>query len=120
MEVEQVLHTKEGTGKASYANNSKFQVPRGLEGEDGVALNKGNLNIGKACPPEVHKAYHDQFEKDFTLFLSLHSQELVLGGRMVLTMPGNVDSKEPSTLWMLFSMALNDMVLQVWSGNLRF
>ncbi|GAB4853253.1 hypothetical protein Ancab_040591 [Ancistrocladus abbreviatus] len=95
-----------------YAVHWLSQVPRGLEGEDGLALNKGNLNIGKACQPQVHKAYHDQFEKDFTLFLSLRSQELVLGGRMVLTMPGNVDSKEPSTLWMLFSMALNDMVLQ--------
>ncbi|GAB4853310.1 hypothetical protein Ancab_040599 [Ancistrocladus abbreviatus] len=78
---------------SAYAIHWLSQVPRGLEGEGGVALNKGNLNSGKACPPEVHKAYRDQFEKDFTLFLSLCSQELVLGGHMVLIMPGNVDSK---------------------------
>ncbi|GAB4853250.1 hypothetical protein Ancab_040589 [Ancistrocladus abbreviatus] len=50
---------------SAYAVHWLSQVPRGLEGEGGVALNKGN-----------------------------------------------VDSKEPSTAWMLFGMALNDMVLQ--------
>ncbi|KAI9176437.1 hypothetical protein LWI28_002824 [Acer negundo] len=52
--------------------------------------------LSQTSPPGVHKAYLEQFEKDFTRFLRLRSEELIPGGRMVLTIRGN-QSKEDST-----------------------
>ncbi|GAB4838436.1 hypothetical protein Ancab_039849 [Ancistrocladus abbreviatus] len=97
---------------SSYCLHWLSQVPKGLVTKDGGAFNKGNVNIGKSSPPGVYQTYKEQFEKDFTLFLSLRSQELVSGGHMVLTIAGSVDSREPSPMWTLLSIALNDMVLE--------
>ncbi|XP_022764422.1 benzoate carboxyl methyltransferase-like [Durio zibethinus] len=48
-------------------------------------INKGNICIAESSPANVVKAYAEQFQKDFSKFLSSRSQELIAGGRMVLT-----------------------------------
>ncbi|RQP03311.1 hypothetical protein POPTR_019G022200v4 [Populus trichocarpa] len=41
--------------------------------------------MAKASPPNVFKAYLEQFQKDFSLFLRLRSEEIIQGGRVVFT-----------------------------------
>ncbi|KAK6237424.1 hypothetical protein QUC31_002893 [Theobroma cacao] len=86
------------------------QVPEGLES------NKGNIYIANTSPPDVLKAYYEQFQQDFSLFLKCRSEELVEGGRMVLTFLGrrsdDPSSKECCYIWELLAMALNDMVFE--------
>lgn len=88
-----------------------FQVPEGLES------NKGNIYMASTSPQAVLKAYHEQFQQDFSLFLKCRSEELVAGGRMVLTILGrrsdDPSSKECCYIWELLAMALNDMVFEV-------
>ncbi|KAK1563720.1 hypothetical protein Q3G72_031708 [Acer saccharum] len=80
---------------SSYSLHWLSQVPEGLISESGVPLNKKNICLTKTSPQGVCKAYLEQFEKDFTKFLKLRTEELVPGGRMVLTIGGN-QSKEDS------------------------
>ncbi|TXG55543.1 hypothetical protein EZV62_020799 [Acer yangbiense] len=100
---------------SSFSLHWLSQVPEGLVSESGVPLNKENIYPAKTSPPGVHKAYLEQFEKDFTRFLKLRSEELIPGGRMVLTIRGN-QSKEDSTknyrpiLMELIGMGLQAMV----------
>ncbi|KAI3968509.1 hypothetical protein MKX01_007819, partial [Papaver californicum] len=83
-------------------------VPTGNES------NKGNVYIAKSSPPSVIEAYLKQFKKDFIAFLKCRSEELIKGGRMVLTLlcRGSSDptSKESCSLFGLLSMALREMV----------
>ncbi|CAI9108645.1 OLC1v1008304C1 [Oldenlandia corymbosa var. corymbosa] len=76
--------------------------------------NKGNIHMANSCPASVIKAYVKQFEKDFSSFLSCRSEEIVTGGRMVLTLLGrkneNPCSKEGYYHWELLAMALREMV----------
>ncbi|KAI8542506.1 hypothetical protein RHMOL_Rhmol08G0143200 [Rhododendron molle] len=96
---------------SSYSLMWLSQVPAGLE-----SRNKGNIYIGSNSPPNVLKAYHEQFQKDFTLFLQCRSVELVAGGRMVLTILGRKSedptSKDGCYIWELMAMALNEMVAE--------
>ena len=93
-------------------------VLEGLVSESGVPLNKENIYLAKTSPTGVHKAYLEQFEKDFTRFLKLRSEELIPGGRMVLTFRGN-QSKEDSIknycpeMMELIGMELQAMVSEV-------
>ncbi|CAL5007707.1 unnamed protein product [Urochloa decumbens] len=61
--------------------------------------------------PLVIQAYREQFRKDFTLFLKLRAQELVLGGQMVVSMLGSrhYDFFVP---WDIVTIPLNDMALK--------
>ncbi|XP_031250132.1 probable caffeine synthase 4 [Pistacia vera] len=93
---------------SSYAVHWLSQVPEGLVSESGIPMNKQNFYIGKTSPSNVRKAYLDQFEKDFTLFLKLRSEELKSGGRMVLTVMG--DDKHNPHVWDLLGDVANDMV----------
>lgn len=65
----------------------------------------------------VLKAYYEQYQKDFSLFLKCRAEEIVEGGRMVLTFLGrrsdDRSSKECCYIWELLAMALNDMVSKV-------
>ncbi|CDP16806.1 unnamed protein product [Coffea canephora] len=61
---------------SSYSLHWLSQVPRGLVTEEGLPLNKGNIYIGKTSPKSVHDAYLDQFERDFTNFLSARADEI--------------------------------------------
>ncbi|XP_057499269.1 S-adenosyl-L-methionine:benzoic acid/salicylic acid carboxyl methyltransferase 3-like [Actinidia eriantha] len=93
---------------SSYSLMWLSQVPKVLE------TNKGNIYMGSTSPPSVIKAYYEQFQKDFSLFLKCRSEELVSGGRMVLTILGrksdDPSSKEGCYIWELLATALNEMV----------
>lgn len=73
--------------------------------------------MASTSPSNVLTAYYNQFQKDFSLFLKCRAEELVEGGRMILTFLGrksdNMFSKECCYIWELMAMALNDMVFQV-------
>ena len=87
------------------------EVPQGLES------NKGNIYMASSSPPRVLKAYYEQFQRDFSMFLRCRSEELLEGGSMVLTFLGrrsdNPSSKECCYIWELLAVALNDMVAEV-------
>lgn len=88
-----------------------FQVPEGLEG------NKGNIYMASTSPRSVINAYCKQFQNDFLAFLKHRAEELVSGGRMLLTILGR-RSEDPSSaecccIWELLAMALNEMVSEV-------
>ncbi|XP_043700464.1 S-adenosyl-L-methionine:benzoic acid/salicylic acid carboxyl methyltransferase 1-like [Telopea speciosissima] len=82
------------------------QVPSMIEN------NKGNIYLARTNPPSVVKAYLEQFQKDFSLFLSLRAKEITSGGRMVLTLVGR-RSEDPfgkeSYPWEQLSKSLNDL-----------
>ncbi|XP_061354024.1 S-adenosyl-L-methionine:benzoic acid/salicylic acid carboxyl methyltransferase 3-like [Gastrolobium bilobum] len=95
---------------SSYSVHWLSKVPEGVEN------NKGNIYIASTSPSNVLKAYYEQFQRDFSLFLKCRAEELVEGGRMVLTFLGR-RSDDPSTkeccyVLELMAAALNDMVLQ--------
>ncbi|KAL2895628.1 Salicylate carboxymethyltransferase, partial [Bienertia sinuspersici] len=93
---------------SSYSLHWLSQVPKGIEN------NKRNIYIGRASPPNVLKAYYEQYEKDFSTFLKCRSEEVVPGGIMVLTMLGRKSiepySKETCYIFDSLATALNDMV----------
>ncbi|XP_058097296.1 S-adenosyl-L-methionine:benzoic acid/salicylic acid carboxyl methyltransferase 3-like isoform X1 [Magnolia sinica] len=101
---------------SSYSLHWLSQVPPGLENGRGGVLNKGNIYMAKTSPPAVFKAYLEQFERDFSLFLRSRSEEMTSGGCMVLTLMGR-RSSDPSSgeccyLFELLSQALMEMVSQ--------
>ncbi|CAJ1942507.1 unnamed protein product [Sphenostylis stenocarpa] len=93
---------------SSYSLQWLSKVPEGLDN------NKGNIYLNRTSPSNVVRAYYDQFQRDFCLFLKCRAEELVEGGRMVLTFLGrrNDDpcSKDGCYIWELMATALNDMV----------
>ncbi|GMI70206.1 hypothetical protein like AT5G38020 [Hibiscus trionum] len=64
---------------SSYALHWLSMVPVGVEN------NKGNICMAESSPPNVVKAYAQQFREDFTKFLSMRSKEIIPQGGMVLT-----------------------------------
>nr|QDJ95750.1 salicylic acid carboxylmethyltransferase-like [Lycium chinense] len=95
---------------SSYSLHWLSQVP------DGIENNKENIYAATTSPPSVHKAYYEQYERDFVTFLKYRSEELVKGGRMVLTVLGkeNEDrfSKGCHYLVEPLSMALKELVAE--------
>lgn len=95
---------------SSYSLQWLSQVPEGLEN------NKGNIYMASSSPASVIRAYYEQFQKDFGYFLKCRSEELLDGGRMVLTFLGrssaDPSSKECCYIWELLATALNDMVFE--------
>ncbi|GAB2217954.1 hypothetical protein Droror1_Dr00001168 [Drosera rotundifolia] len=85
------------------------QVPKGLEGEDGIPLNKGRVCAGSSSPPEVLKAYRDQFTADFSSFLKARSEEIVPGGFMSLTIVERFENDNIFKGWELLSKSLQSM-----------
>ncbi|GAY66729.1 hypothetical protein CUMW_251140 [Citrus unshiu] len=67
---------------SSYSVHWLSKVPENLEN------NKRNIYITKSSPPSVCQAFLEQFQRDFSAFLSLRSEEIVSGGRMFLTFLG--------------------------------
>lgn len=65
----------------------------------------------------VLEAYYRQFRKDFLMFLKCRAEELVSGGRMVLTILGRTSEdtfhNEYGYVWEFFNSALNSMVIEV-------
>nr|UMB49613.1 salicylic acid methyltransferase [Nelumbo sp. SAMT] len=95
---------------SSYSLHYLSRVPEGVEG------NKRNIYMAKTSPPSVFKAYLEQFERDFSVFLKSRSEEMVPGGRMILTLLGrrsqDPSSKECCYMWELLAQALNSMVYE--------
>ncbi|KAK9674216.1 hypothetical protein RND81_12G219000 [Saponaria officinalis] len=81
------------------------QVPKGLLTKGGGSINKGNIYISETSPPEVHAAYREQFEEDFSTFLKLRGEEMVTGGRMVINLMASTKSYRPQDYFM--KQALN-------------
>ncbi|KAK1433302.1 hypothetical protein QVD17_10212 [Tagetes erecta] len=81
-----------------------------------INTNKGNIYMSRTSPPSVIKAYYEQFQRDFTMFLKCRAEEMVRGGRMVLTILGRQSddpcSKECCYVWDLLAKSLNDMVAE--------
>ncbi|KAL4271586.1 hypothetical protein GQ457_13G018390 [Hibiscus cannabinus] len=80
----------------------------------GIQNNKGNIYMARSSPPNVFKAYADQFRKDFTNFLSLRSKEMIPQGRMVLAFMArkNADPSDDDYCWELVAKSLVDLVEQ--------
>ncbi|XP_069153309.1 S-adenosyl-L-methionine:benzoic acid/salicylic acid carboxyl methyltransferase 2-like [Solanum lycopersicum] len=95
---------------SSYSLHWLSQVP------DGIKNNKGNIYLTSTSPASVHKAYYEQFERDFVTFLKYRSEELMENGRMVLTMLGrkNEDrfSQGCSYEWELLATTLKLLIAQ--------
>ncbi|GMY28511.1 jasmonate O-methyltransferase-like [Fagus crenata] len=90
------------------------QVPPELDSKASTAINKGRIYISKTSPQSVLDSYLLQFQKDFSLFLKSRSEEIVPGGRMVLSFMGR-RSMDPTTVesihqWELLAQALMNMV----------
>lgn len=95
---------------SSYSLMWLSQVP------EAVDENKGNICIAKTSPPSVVKAYFEQFQNDFSMFLRCRSKELIRGGKMVLTILGRKTNepyaKESSYVYELLATVLNNMVTE--------
>ncbi|KAD3069251.1 hypothetical protein E3N88_37131 [Mikania micrantha] len=76
--------------------------------------------MAKTSPPNVFQAYGQQFKTDFTKFLQLRYEEIVCGGRMVLTLVGrslaDPTSDDGCCLLELLAQSLFDMVKE---GHVR-
>ncbi|KAL8200427.1 hypothetical protein R6Q57_011766 [Mikania cordata] len=79
-------------------------------------INKGNIYLSSTTPESVSRAYFEQFQTDFMGFLRCRSEEMMGGGRMVLTLAGRTtdDAREDESyhLWRPLAMALQDMVFE--------
>ncbi|XP_057448079.1 probable methyltransferase TCM_000336 [Lotus japonicus] len=73
---------------SSYSLHWLSKVPPALYDEEKRPLNKGCVYICESSPEVVPQAYYEQFQEDFSLFLRSRSEELVVGGRMVLIFLG--------------------------------
>ncbi|KAK4781102.1 hypothetical protein SAY87_017208 [Trapa incisa] len=78
--------------------------------------NRKNISITRSSPQSAIDAYYKQFQGDFSVFLKSRAQELVPGGRMVLTMMGrrneHPSSEERCCIWELLGMALDSMAME--------
>ncbi|CAM0913234.1 unnamed protein product [Alopecurus aequalis] len=100
---------------SSYSLMWRSKVPSELS--SCTHLNEGNIYIGKTTPPTVIKLFQEQFQKDFELFLTLRSRELVSGGRMFLTFLGQKSEDmlmhgDVSTVFELVAKSLSSLVLK--------
>lgn len=101
---------------SSYSLHWLSRVPPGLYDEHKKPLNKGCVYICESSPAAVSQAYYHQFQEDFSLFLGSRSEELVVGGRMVLIFLGrrgleHVD-RGNSFFWEILSRSFAILVSQ--------
>ncbi|RZC66453.1 hypothetical protein C5167_010142 [Papaver somniferum] len=93
------------------------KVPPAIYGDRNRSINKGNIYVCESSPAIVSKAYLSQFQDDFSVFLQSRSDELVVGGRMVLILLGRKESdhcneRGNAFLWALFAKAMTLLVSQ--------
>lgn len=77
-----------------------------------------SVYITSSSPLSEYKAYLNQFQRDFTVFLRMRSEEMVSNGRMVLTLIGRKSHDDPlyrdCCHWAtLLSNSLRDLVFEV-------
>ncbi|OMO75609.1 SAM dependent carboxyl methyltransferase [Corchorus olitorius] len=108
----QVLHNCLHFVHSSYAIMwiSKAPKPKELDIGTGAKSNKGNICVAKTTPPNVYNAYLEQFQRDFALFLKCRADEVVPGGRMLLTTMGSIKSNDSLSIWEFVGLKLNQMV----------
>ncbi|XP_061360091.1 probable methyltransferase TCM_000336 [Gastrolobium bilobum] len=107
------------------------RVPPTLYDEHGRSLNKGCVYISELSPAAVPEAYLQQFQQDFSLFFRSRSEELVVGGRMVLIFlgrrgPEHVDIGN-SFFWEILSRSFAILLKKwrikeedvIWVGGLK-
>ncbi|XP_073127531.1 salicylate carboxymethyltransferase-like [Henckelia pumila] len=96
---------------SSYSLMWLSKIPKEVE-----LLNKDNIYMASMSPQRVIDAYYNQFRVDFSTFLRCRSEEVVSGGRMVLTILGrrseDACSKECCYIWELLALALKQMVAE--------
>ncbi|KAK1439164.1 hypothetical protein QVD17_04979 [Tagetes erecta] len=96
--------------------NTIFIALQDLQMPELEEINKGNIYLSSTSPESVSRAYFEQFQKDFLRFLRCRSEEVMAGGRMVLTVAGRTTDdprdEESNRLWRPFTMALQDMVYE--------
>lgn len=94
-----------------------MQVPEGLYDEHGRSVNKGSVYITERSPKVVAEAYYKQFQEDFWLFLRSRSEEVVVGGRMVLILTGRIGPQHidrgNSILWEILTRSFSVLVSKV-------
>ncbi|KAL5557336.1 hypothetical protein UlMin_039572 [Ulmus minor] len=99
---------------SSYSLHWLSRVPPGIYDENGRSLNKGTIYISKSSPKVVSQAYLMQFQEDFSLFLKSRSEELTVGGRMVLILLGRGGSdhvdRGNSSLWELLTRSFFELI----------
>ncbi|XVF24333.1 hypothetical protein REPUB_Repub13aG0118700 [Reevesia pubescens] len=91
---------------SSYGVHWLSKLPNGLE------INKGNIYMARSSPPNVFKIYAEQFQRDFSHFLSLRSKEMIPQGQMVLTCMGR-KKQNPANEdygWEVLAKSLLDLV----------
>ncbi|KAK7260230.1 hypothetical protein RIF29_26105 [Crotalaria pallida] len=96
---------------SSYSLHWLSQAPKSLT-KRSEPLNKGNICLTPTSPLIVYRAYFEQFQKDFKLFLKSRAEELMLGGTMIVTMMGRENTHDIGNPSMVISMVLNDMALE--------
>ncbi|KAK2978452.1 hypothetical protein RJ640_023710 [Escallonia rubra] len=75
---------------SSYALHWLSKVPEELLDKTSPAWNKGKINYTSSSD-EVANAYAAQFQKDMKIFLNARAKEIVVGGMIILIMPGLPD-----------------------------
>jgi hypothetical protein len=85
--------------------------------KNGIPLYHNDQQLWMKMRPVVLDAYARQFKKDFMLFLRSRAQEMIPGGRMVLSFTGTRSTSgrtnEFTQTWKLVSWILDDMASKV-------
>ncbi|MED6131546.1 hypothetical protein PIB30_010592 [Stylosanthes scabra] len=98
---------------SSYSLHWLSQAPEKLIIEGEEALKWDSIYLTRTSCVSMHKAYLEQFQRDFKKFLRSRSEELVAGGGMLLTFLGSdEDTSEMRTTWELIDMSLKDLLLE--------
>ncbi|CAN6358235.1 unnamed protein product [Urochloa humidicola] len=88
------------------------QAPEDLV-KNGIPMYHANEKLWQKMRPVVLDSYARQFRKDFTLFLVSRAQEMVPGGRMVLSLKLMTHAPNPSNeftqMWELVARILAEM-----------
>ncbi|XP_065856970.1 probable methyltransferase TCM_000168 [Euphorbia lathyris] len=101
---------------SSFSLHWLSQVPPELrsKGNDGGVVNRGRIYVSKMSPGGVVEAYRDQFRRDFSGFLKARSEEVVVGGRMVVLFAGRMVADpapdETCLLWDYLGQAFQELV----------
>ncbi|KAL7240153.1 hypothetical protein ACSBR2_005928 [Camellia fascicularis] len=99
---------------SSFALQWLSKVPEELLDNGSLAWNKGKIHYTIASK-EIADVYAAQFAKDMDTFFNARADEIIVGGMMILIMPGLADgvqySQDPSCpFFYAFNQSLLDMV----------